>query len=90
MLSIWNIRKFCCLVKSKLFPKGQILDSSKLKELADNNFKFEENSAKFSKRVENNVGKREIPCYEQFLLFQQCFKDLYSRHLNTRACLGKG
>ena len=43
------------------------------------------------KRVENTVGKGEIARYEQFLLFPQCFlKDLYCRHVKTRACLGKG
>ena len=42
------------------FPKRQILDSSKLKEFADANFKFDENGRKFSKRVENTVGKGEI------------------------------
>ena len=30
------------------FPKRQILDSSKLKEFADDNFKFDENSREFS------------------------------------------
>ena len=29
----------------------------KLKEIADDNFKFNENGRKFSKRVENTVGK---------------------------------
>ena len=29
---------------------------------------------KFSKKVENTVGKGEIACYEQFLLFLQCFQ----------------
>ena len=56
------------------FPKLQILDSSKLKEFADDNFIFNENSRKFSKRVENTVGKREIARNEQFLLFPQCFQ----------------
>ena len=51
-----------------------ILDSSKLKEFADNNFKFDENGKKLSKRVENTVGKGEIARYEQFLLFPQCFQ----------------
>ena len=37
-------------------------------------FKFDENGGKFSKRVENNVGKGEIAHYEQFLLFPQSFK----------------
>ena len=47
---------------------------SKLKEFADNNFKFDENGRKLSKRVENTVGKGEIAHYEQFLLFPQCFQ----------------
>ena len=49
--------------------KRQILDSSKLKEFADDNFKFDENERKLSKRVGNTVGKGEIARYEQFLLF---------------------
>ena len=55
-------------------PKRQILDSSKLKEFADDNFDFDENGRKFSKRLENTVGKGEIAHDEQFLLFQQCFQ----------------
>ena len=55
-------------------PKRQILDSSKLKEFADDNFKFDENGRKLSKRVENTVGKGKIAPYEQFLLFPQCFQ----------------
>ena len=52
----------------------KILDWSKLKQFADDIFKFGENSRKFSKRVENTVGKGEIARYEQFLLFPQCFQ----------------
>ena len=44
------------------------------KEFADNNFKFDENGRKLSKRIENTVGNEEIACYEQFLLFPQCFQ----------------
>ena len=51
-----------------------ILDSSNLKEFADDNFKFDENGRKLSKRVENTAGKGEIARYEQFLLFSQCFQ----------------
>ena len=40
--------------------RRQILDSSKLKEFADDNFKFDENGRKLSKWVENTVGKGEI------------------------------
>ena len=42
------------------FPKRQILDSSKLREFADDMFEFNQNGRKFSKRVENTVGKGEI------------------------------
>ena len=37
-------------------------------------FRFDENGRKLSKQVENTVGKGEIACYEQFLLFPQCFQ----------------
>ena len=45
-----------------------------MKQSADDNFKFDQNSREFSKGVENTVGKREIARYEQFLLFPQCFQ----------------
>ena len=45
-----------------------------MKEFADDNFKFDENGRKLSKRVENTVGIGEIARYEQFLLFPQCFQ----------------
>ena len=67
-------RAWSCLVQIQLLThyRRQILDSSKLKEFADNNFKFDENGKKLSKWVENTVGKGEIACDEQFLLFPQC------------------
>ena len=55
-------------------PDDKFLDSSKLKEFADDNFKFDKSGRKLSKRVENNVGKGEIARYEQFLLLPQCFQ----------------
>ena len=75
------------VVRGKPFPKRQNLDYSKLKEFADDeNFEFDGNGSKFSKRVENNVGKGEIARYEQFLLFPQFSKDLYRRHVSVPAC----
>ena len=56
------------------FPKPQILDCSKLKEFADDDFEFGENGRESSKWVENTVRKGEIAQYEQFLLFPQCFQ----------------
>ena len=69
MHSIWTR-----LVKFNPFPKRQIFRRSKQKEFADDNFKFNESGRKFSKRVENTVGKGEIARHEQFLLFPQCFQ----------------
>ena len=58
----------------KLFPKRQILDASKLKGFADDNFKLNEYGRMFYRWVENTVGKGEIAGYKQFLLFPQCFQ----------------
>ena len=83
-------KKYFLMVFPQPFPKRQILDSFKVKEFPDHNFKFDSNGRKFSYRVENSVGKGEIARNEQFLLFPHCFqKDLYYRHVKTRACLGK-
>ena len=37
-------------------------------------FKLDEIGRKFSKQVENTVGKGEIARYEEFHLFPQCFQ----------------
>ena len=57
-----------------IFLNCHTLVSSKLKEFADDNFKFEESGRKISKLVENTMGKGEIARNEQFLLFPQCFQ----------------
>ena len=66
----------CAQVLCAAYPitRRKILDSSKLKEFADDSFKFDENENKLSKQVENTVGKGEIARHEQFLLFPQCFQ----------------
>ena len=51
-----------------------LLNCFKLKEFADDRFKFDENGNKFSEWVENTVGIGEIARYEQFFLFPQCFQ----------------
>ena len=86
----WKIKglPFFCLITS--FPyffnpltRRQIFESSKLKEFADNNFKF-------SKWVENTVGKGEIVCYEQFLLPTVFSKGLFPRGVKRCHCVGMG
>ena len=84
LISFW-------LLGSLTLSKRLILDSSKLKRFADDNFKFDENGGKFFRFVENTVGKGEIARYEQFLLFLQCFQKTYTADTRkTRACLRKG
>ena len=56
------------------FSNDKILDSSKVKEFADNNFKFYESRRKFFKLEENTVGKGEIARNEQFLLYPYSFQ----------------
>ena len=51
-----------------------ILDSSKLKEPVDDNFRFDENGRMFYEQVKNTVGKGETARFEQFLLFPECFQ----------------
>ena len=60
--------------EGKLFPKRQILNSSKLKEFPDENLRFDKNDSKVFKWVENTVDEGEIARYEQFLLFPHCFQ----------------
>ena len=59
------------------------LDSSKLREFADENFKYDENGRKFSKLVENTGGKGEIARYEQFILFTKRFQKTCTAHTTS-------
>ena len=49
-----------------------------MKELAEDNFKFDENGRQFLKWVEYKVGKGEIARYEQILLLPLCFQITYT------------
>ena len=64
--------KFNVWIFIQPLPKREILGSPKLKELADDNFKFDENSEDFSKRVENAVGNGEM---SNFFFSPQCFQE---------------
>ena len=66
------------------------LDSSKLKEFADDNFKFDENG-KVIQTGRKQCGKRRNCSLRAISPFPAVFsKDLYCRHVKTRPCLGKG
>ena len=69
--------------------RRQILDSSKLTEFADNNFKLDENGMNLSKQVGNAVGKGEIACYEAISPFPRVFsKGFLSRGVKRCHCVG--
>ena len=69
----------------------QILDPSKLKEFADENFKFDENDGKFSKPVENTMGTgKKMLVMSNFPFSQSVFKTFILQTRKPRASLGKG
>ena len=51
-----------------------VVKSRDYEEFVDCNFKFDENSRKFSKGVKDTLEKGEIADYKQFLLSPQCFQ----------------
>ena len=75
----WSLEAVDCLIQV-IFKTAFILSQKtsfrrfQTERVADDNFKFDENGGKFSKLVENTVGKGEIARYKQFLLFPQCFQ----------------
>ena len=67
-----------------------ILHSSKLKEFADDNFKFDENGRKLSTQVEN-IGKRRNCSLQAISPFPTVFsKGLLPRGVKRCHCLGMG
>ena len=57
-------------------PKRQILHSSKLKEFAGGNFKFDESGRKFSRPVENTGEKEKLLIMSNFSFSHSVFKRL--------------
>ena len=70
--------------------RRQILDSSKLKEFADDNFKFDENGRKLSRGV-GNTGKRRSCSLRTISPFPPVFsKGLFPRGVKRCHCVGMG
>ena len=53
------------------------------------NDKFDEN-VEILKGHKSTVGKGDIACYKQFLLFPQCFKRLVPQTCKDKGLFGKG
>ena len=86
-----GLKSRACVVKSLPFPKRQILDSFKLKELADDNIRFDENGRKSIQMRRKHCGKWRNCSLRAISPFPTVFsQDFYYRHVKTRACLGKG
>ena len=74
-----------------IFPEREIPDSSRLKEVADDNFKFDDNGKKVIQMDRKHCGKRRNCSLRAISPFPTVFsKDFYCRHMKTRACLGRG
>ena len=70
--------------------RQQILDSSKLNEFADDDFKFDENGRKLSKRVENTVGKGKLLVLSNFSFSHGVFKRLVAQGRQKVSLCGNG
>ena len=82
--------KGVCPLTFNSFTNDKILDWFKLKEFADGNFDFDENGAKVLRKGRKRCGKRRNCSLRAISPFPAVFsKDLYCRHVKTRACLGK-
>ena len=72
-------------------PNDKILNSSKLKEFADDNVDLEENGRKDSKGVENTVGEKRRNCSLRAVSpFPSVFKRLVLQTCKNQVLFGKG
>ena len=60
----WSTSQRCMIPSKSSLNKQQILDSSKLKEFAEDNFKFVLNMRKLFKQEKDTAAKEEIARYE--------------------------
>ena len=67
-----------------------MLDSSKLKEFADDNFKFDENGGKFSKMGRKHWEKEKLLITSNFSLSYSVFKRLVLQTRKNQGLFGKG
>ena len=76
-------------VKSLPFHKRQILDPSKLKEFADNNFKFDENGSQFF-RQKTLWEKEKLLIRNNFSFSHSVFKRHVLQTRTNQGLFGKG
>ena len=79
-----------CEARASPFPKRQIVDSSKLKEFADDNFKFDGDGEKFFKRVETQWEKEKLLIMSNFSFSRSVFKRYVLQTRKNQGLFGKG
>ena len=87
--SVTHMWDTCCKKLAQPFPRRQILDSSKLKELADNNFIFCKKCQKVLQKGRKHCGKR-INCSLRAI---SPFLTVFTKELHTcknQGLFGKG
>ena len=72
------------------FPKRQILDTSKLKEFADNNFKFDEMAESFTIAKKTLRDKEKLLVTSNISFSHSVFKRLIVQTLFNKGLFGKG
>ena len=72
------------------FPKRQILDSSKLKEFAENNFKFDGNGGKFIKGLKRLWEKEKLLVTSNISFSHIVFNRLVLQTRKNQGLFGKG
>ena len=66
------------------------IDSSKLKDFADDNFKFDKNGRKIFEWWKTLWEKKKLLVTSKFLLFPQCFQRLVLQKRKNLGLFGKG
>ena len=61
-----------------------------MKEFAHENFEGDENGGKFSKRVENTMGKEKLVVMSNFSFSRSVFKRLVMQTCKNQGLFGKG
>ena len=87
---IRNCNLFSYIVDLTLSSTTNFIDSSKLKEFADDNLRIDKNGRKFFKRVENTMGKGEMLVASNFSFSHSVFKTLVLQTGKNQGLFGKG
>ena len=82
--------KLCHLSHINPFPNDKFWTLPKLKDFADNNFRFDENGRKLSKRVENTVEKEKLLVTSNFSFSHSVFKRHVLQIRKNQGLFGKG